>query len=164
MSRRAAHINAALLLAAVLSIGFGTICLAKSQPGNATVLDRGSQLVKRNCGMCHATGRSDSSAFPKAPAFRDLHKRYPIASLGEALAEGILTGHPSMPEFRFAPTQVAEILAYLESIQARRHTSQNVVVPTVRSAGQPGPPRVPGRSGVARPPFHGKITSSWQPT
>ncbi len=80
--------------------------------------------------MCHATGLTDRSAFPNAPAFRDLHKRYPIASLGEALAEGILTGHPAMPEFRFAPNQVAEVLAYLESIQVSTRASQDAVLPT----------------------------------
>ena len=72
--------------------------------------------------MCHATARSDESALPQAPAFRDLHERYPIEGLSEALAEGILTGHPAMPEFRFTPAEVAEIIAYLQSIQSRQRT------------------------------------------
>jgi len=139
LSRRAAHIHAVFLVAFILSTGVGPVALAQRQPGNATVVERGRQLVKRNCGMCHATGLEDSSVFPRAPAFRDLHKRYPIASLGEALAEGLVTGHPTMPEFRFAPHQIAEILAYLESIQARTHARQELVMPTARSMGRSRP-------------------------
>jgi hypothetical protein len=33
--------------------------------------------------------------------FRTLGKRYPIEALEEALGEGIISGHPDMPEFRF---------------------------------------------------------------
>ena len=41
--------------------------------------------------------------------------------MAEALAEGILTGHPAMPEFRFEPTQINDIILYLKSIQTRQH-------------------------------------------
>ncbi len=68
--------------------------------------------------MCHAVGKSDVSAHPQAPAFRTLSKRYPIKFLEEALAEGISTGHPDMPEFVASPEQISAIIAYLESIQA----------------------------------------------
>lgn len=80
----------------------------------------GRALVVRNCGLCHAVGRSDESPRPGAPAFRDLSQRYDVEALGEALAEGILTGHPEMPEFRFAPSEVEAILRYLQSIQVRQ--------------------------------------------
>lgn len=90
---------------------------------------RGRVLVERNCGMCHATGPVGPSREPLAPPFRDLNQRYNVDDLGEALAEGILTGHPSMPEFRFQPDEVSAILAYLKSIQAKQHAA----------AGAPGP-------------------------
>ena len=45
--------------------------------------------------------------------------RYPIESLEEALGEGIMTGHPDMPEFSFDAAQVGAIIAYLKSIQTR---------------------------------------------
>jgi hypothetical protein len=32
-----------------------------------------------------------------APPFRTLHERYPVENLEEPLAEGIISGHPSMP-------------------------------------------------------------------
>lgn len=86
----------------------------------APTLALGRALVVRNCGLCHAVGRSDASPKSGAPAFRDLSQRYEVEALGEALAEGILTGHPEMPEFRFAPHEVDAILRYLQSLQARQ--------------------------------------------
>lgn len=54
-----------------------------------------------------------------APAFRELHRRYSIENLAEALAEGMLVGHPAMPEFEFRPKDVRAIIAYLKSVQTR---------------------------------------------
>lgn len=82
---------------------------------------RGEDLVQRHCGRCHATGWSGKSAEPAAPPFRELHRRYDPDQLGEALAEGLLTGHPMMPEFRFQPDDVRAIVDYLKSIQTRDH-------------------------------------------
>jgi cytochrome c len=52
-----------------------------------------------------------------APPFRTLHLRYPVEDLQEPLAEGIVTGHPTMPEFRFDPGQVGDVIAYLKSLE-----------------------------------------------
>jgi cytochrome c len=93
---------------------------------------RGQALVQKNCGMCHAVGRTGASPNAAAPAFRDLHLRYPVDSLAEALAEGILTGHPQMPEFRFAPEEVNDIILYLKSIQTEQGAS--LTSPGTRSA------------------------------
>lgn len=81
---------------------------------------RGSVLVKRHCGGCHATAKTDASRHPAAPPLRELNRRYEPEALAEALAEGILTGHPDMPEFRFGPTDVRSIIIYLNEIQDRQ--------------------------------------------
>jgi cytochrome c len=55
-----------------------------------------------------------------APAFRTLAQRYPVESLEEALAEGIMVGHQGivqMPEFMFEAEEIGHIVAYLQSIQ-----------------------------------------------
>jgi mono/diheme cytochrome c family protein len=78
---------------------------------------RGESLLSKHCSMCHAIGRLGRSSHREAPPFRTLSKRYPIESLSEALGEGLLTGHPDMPEFVFSPRDVGAILAYLHSIQ-----------------------------------------------
>jgi cytochrome c len=86
---------------------------------DAAALKRGEALLARNCSRCHATARTGASPHPQAPAFRTLGKRYPIESLEEALGEGIISGHPDMPEFIFESNEVGVIIAYLKSIQER---------------------------------------------
>jgi mono/diheme cytochrome c family protein len=80
---------------------------------------RGEALLSRHCAMCHAIGRVGMSPHSTAPAFRTLGQRYPIESLQEALGEGLLSGHPDMPEFAFEPQDVGAIIRYLQSIQER---------------------------------------------
>ncbi|MET0274104.1 MAG: cytochrome c, partial [Phenylobacterium sp.] len=87
------------------------------------VVERGRVLVQRYCAGCHAVGTSGHGLNPAAPPFRHLAERYPIENLGEALAEGILTGHPAMPEFRFGPDDVQAVIGYLTSIQVRQAAS-----------------------------------------
>lgn len=82
-------------------------------------LKRGETLVTRQCGGCHAVGKTGESPRQGAPAFRTLGSRYPIAALEEALGEGLVSGHPDMPEFTFDAPDVGAIIAYLNSIQAR---------------------------------------------
>lgn len=83
-------------------------------------MQRGEMLVRRHCAACHAVGPTGASPNTAAPAFRDLHSRYQIDDLAEGLAEGLLTGHPAMPEFEFSPPDVQAIIVYLKSIQTRQ--------------------------------------------
>ena len=88
-------------------------------PQDAAQLKRGETLLTRECGRCHAVGRTGDSARPDAPPLRTLGTRYPIDALEEALGEGLVSGHPDMPEFSFNAPDVGAIIAYLKSIQAR---------------------------------------------
>jgi cytochrome c len=85
--------------------------------GAAGDLKRGETLLARDCGRCHAIGRSGESPAKDAPAFRTIGKRYPVESLEEALGEGIMSGHPDMPEFKFDADDVGGIIAFLKSVQ-----------------------------------------------
>ena len=76
-------------------------------------------MLQKNCGSCHAVGRTGESPQANTQPFRLRGQRYPIESLEEALAEGMLTGHPEMPEFSFDVDEVGDIIAYLKSIQQR---------------------------------------------
>jgi hypothetical protein len=58
----------------------------------------------------------DSSHHEEAPPFRVVVTRYPPEDLAESLAEGIVSGHPDMPEFVFEPPEIEAILAYLGSL------------------------------------------------
>lgn len=77
----------------------------------------GQAIVEANCATCHAVAATDEGTHPQAPAFRTLSEHYPVADLAEALAEGIMVGHPDMPQFVATPEEIAAIIAYLESIQ-----------------------------------------------
>lgn len=85
--------------------------------GDDLAADRGRRFAEANCSHCHAVGRFGDSTLPLAPPFRKLHESYPVEDLEEALAEGIVTGHPSMPQFQLAPDQIKDLIAYLKSLE-----------------------------------------------
>lgn len=99
-------------LAASLILFFVQPAAAQMDPD----VQRGLVLVKANCAQCHAIGKHGPSPLSEAPPFRDLHKAYPVENLAEAFAEGIVTGHPTMPQFQFdldqsrQPDRLSEIL------------------------------------------------------
>jgi len=80
-------------------------------------VEDGRTLVTMYCADCHAIGTTGDSPLAIAPKFRDLHLRYDVEFLSEALVEGIVTAHPDMPQFEFDPDQAAAIVAYLKSLE-----------------------------------------------
>lgn len=90
-----------------------------SSMSRADDIAAGKKLVEDNCSRCHAIGVTGNSPLAKAPPFREVVTRYPPESLGEALVEGIVTGHNEMPEFVFEADQAMEIIAYLDSLIAK---------------------------------------------
>src|SRR5687768_15351027 len=99
-SKPAAMISGRLIAALAVCM------LCVSEAGAQTpAAQRGLNFVRIHCAQCHAIDKSSPSPLRDAPPFRTLHRRYPVESLQEAFAEGIVTGHPSMPEFRLDPGQ-----------------------------------------------------------
>lgn len=80
-------------------------------------LAKGRSLLEANCSRCHAIGTDDESKHKEAPPFRVVVTRYPPDNLAEALAEGLVSGHPDMPEFVFEPDEVEAITSYLGSLK-----------------------------------------------
>ena len=78
---------------------------------------RGRTFALNNCARCHSIDKVTASPLKIAPPFRTLHKRYPVEALAEAFAEGIQTGHPTMPEFRLEPDQIHDLLSYLKTLE-----------------------------------------------
>ncbi len=103
----------AVLLASCLIPALASLPAHSQSQGDVA---KGKAFVERNCASCHAIGLSDDSHMPQAPALRTLHNRYPIDSLSEAFAEGIVTGHPEMPEFELDTETIGNMLAYIESL------------------------------------------------
>ena len=93
-----------------------TLLLSDAQ-AQASSVQRGFEFAQANCARCHSIDKLSPSPLKIAPPFRTLHKRYPIETLAEALAEGIYTGHPTMPAFQLDPDQIGDLLAYLKTLE-----------------------------------------------
>ncbi|MCV5656200.1 cytochrome c, partial [Escherichia coli] len=79
-----------------------TAATAETNP----LIAKGQALLQANCARCHAIGADDTSTHKDAPPCRVVVTRYPPDNLAEALAEGLVSGHPDMPEFVFEPDEV----------------------------------------------------------
>jgi mono/diheme cytochrome c family protein len=104
-------------LAMALASSMALIGSGPAQAQSSPAVQRGSVFVRTNCAQCHSIDRVSPSPLKDAPPFRTLHRKYPVEALEEALAEGIVTGHPSMPEFRLDPDQIGDVIAYLKSLE-----------------------------------------------
>jgi cytochrome c len=121
-----------IILAAAATLGLGAAIFAgpvfsAGEPDNAVpdaappetekdAVAKGRAILEANCSRCHAIGMDDTSHHEEAPPFRVVVTRYPPENLAEALAEGIVSGHPDMPEFVFQPAEIEAILAYLGTL------------------------------------------------
>jgi len=93
------------------------LLLASSALAASPAEQRGRSFALTNCARCHSIDRVTQSPLKIAPPFRTLHLRYPIESLAEAFAEGIETGHPTMPAFQLDPDQIHDLLSYLKTLE-----------------------------------------------
>jgi cytochrome c len=101
----------------VFAFLFAAGCASSASASEDRQTASGRTLAETHCAICHAIGRFGSSRHPDAPALRTLSRMNPVSTLEESLVEGIMVGHPDMPEFRFQPTDAAALIFYLESIQ-----------------------------------------------
>ena len=96
------------------------VCLAMIAPPassqDAARIEQGREILQQKCAKCHATASTGPSPMQEAPPFRDLHLKYDVGHLAEALAEGIVSGHPAMPEFIFPPAEIDAIIGYIQSL------------------------------------------------
>ena len=86
---------------------------AEAAPGNVR---RGRAIAQKYCSMCHALGKTADSPKEGTIPFRDLHTRYPIDDLDEALGEGLVINHPDMPEITLSVAQIRDFKAYINSL------------------------------------------------
>ncbi|MCP5080972.1 MAG: cytochrome c [Alphaproteobacteria bacterium] len=100
-----------LLVAAFLAGSLGAGLAEESSPSQ-----KGQEIATKLCARCHSVTRDGDSPFAEAPPFRTFSSKWPLESLEEALAEGIVVGHPAMPEFIFGPEDIQNLLSYIASI------------------------------------------------
>ena len=99
----------------LIGLGFG----AGPAIGQSSPSARGENIAQRLCARCHSISETGASPMGLAPPFRDLSKRYPIETLAEALAEGIVVGHPAMPRFTFEPREIDALLTFISGLKSR---------------------------------------------
>jgi cytochrome c len=109
-------VEAAMIGRILMPLAFTLVTLTPAAAASPQE-QRGKIFALNNCAKCHSIDKVSPSPLKIAPPFRTLHKRYPIETLGEALAEGISTGHPTMPAFQLEPDQIGDLLAYLKALE-----------------------------------------------
>jgi cytochrome c len=84
--------------------------------GQTSSVEAGRQIAVKFCARCHAIGPTGESTHKDAPPFRLIAAKGNVENLEEALGEGIIVGHPDMPQFQFKAPDVAALIAYLKSL------------------------------------------------
>ena len=106
-----------LILLTLLAASFSCLQTALAQTPLSPREERGQAFARVNCARCHSIDKVSPSPLAIAPPFRTLHERYSVEALEEALAEGIVTGHANMPEFRLEPDQIGNLIAFLKTLE-----------------------------------------------
>ncbi len=102
-----------MLVAALM--GLSAPCAAEGAPN--PLVRQGHALAERMCAQCHAIGKSGASPHSAAPTFRELSRRVDLDRFSTRLRDGLISGHPDMPTFRFTREDARALVAYLRSIQ-----------------------------------------------
>ena len=102
---------------AALAVAAASLWSADPAAAQSPAAQRGLTFVRVHCAQCHAIDKVSASPLAVAPPFRDLHRKYPVESLERPLAEGLTASPPSMPQFRLDPAQIADVIAYLKTLE-----------------------------------------------
>jgi mono/diheme cytochrome c family protein len=102
-----------------LVVALGAFLSLASSPvlAQSPAAQRGLTFVRVHCAQCHAIDKVSESTLAIAPPLRTLHLKYPVESLQRPLAEGVIAGHPTMPQFRLEPDQIRNVIAYLKTLE-----------------------------------------------
>jgi mono/diheme cytochrome c family protein len=79
----------------------------------------GQKIAQGLCASCHAIGMAGKSPHPSAAPFRTIIAKGNIEGLRATLSEGMIVGHPHMPQLRFKPDEANAIISYLQSLSGR---------------------------------------------
>ena len=87
-----------------------------SSRADPSLVDQGRELADLNCATCHNIEKTGASPFEAAPPFRTIPEKYDPTELEEAFVEGIVVGHPAMPEWEMTPEQASALSAFIASL------------------------------------------------
>ncbi len=112
--------NGKLTMPGILGV---LLALAAGQTQAADTGDaaRGHTFARSYCSPCHAVEAHQlKSPVREAPPFATFSRYRPLENLAKSLSEGIMVGHNKypMPVFQLGPGEIADLIAYLRTIQA----------------------------------------------
>lgn len=81
-----------------------------------SLIQSGRTIAEANCARCHSIESTGASPFTPAPPFRIIARLYKASDIEEALVEGIVVGHPAMPEFHMTSEEAAALAAFIDSL------------------------------------------------
>lgn len=113
-----------------LAVLAGLASSAIAAPPDVPRISGGQRIAQRECGACHAVA-GGASPLADAPPFRELWRRYGKGGLDALLQEGMVRprqmleegsprSHPRMPMTDLDDDQVAQLKAYLRSLEPKR--------------------------------------------
>jgi len=109
--------SASAVLAFVAALAVCLVAIRTTADESTANVRAGQRFAEKHCATCHSIGDKGNSPFPDAPPFRTFAKKWPLESVEEALAEGIVVGHEAMPEFELSPRQIADFIGYLKTLE-----------------------------------------------
>jgi mono/diheme cytochrome c family protein len=105
--------NAILVLAAALFVCRPTEASAQVTEGDVTA---GRNLATAHCSECHAIN-GPARGGSQVPSFEAVARMPSTTSL--SLHAFLLTPHPTMPNYRLAPQEIDDVVAYILSLRKR---------------------------------------------
>jgi mono/diheme cytochrome c family protein len=111
---RSAHVGLGLALAA-LGVALAAAAGPAPDPSDPAVA-RGAEVAQTHCAICHAVALEDRSPEPHAPLFRVLSRLYSAETLDKELLDIAETGHFEMPPVTLREDEVADVAAYIASL------------------------------------------------
>ena len=103
-----------LIVAVLVLLGQSCIGGLAAEPA----VERGEALAASMCAQCHTIRGDDESPRTDAPEFPRLERRIDLDTFMDRLQQGLMSGHPDMPTFRFTRDDARALVAYLRSVQA----------------------------------------------
>lgn len=110
-------VNSKAMRAIKITTAVSIAAVALSTSVSAQDLAAGRRIAEAECAGCHSVGKEGRSPLSAAPAFREFGRRWSIDQ--GALGERVSMAHGDMPEFIFEPAEIADLVAYLLSIQEK---------------------------------------------
>ena len=108
-----------LALRTILASCMLALTALAARADDSSLRARGAAIAERLCSRCHAVGATGDSPHIGAPPFRTLDRRIDMDSFLDQLRDGLTSGHPDMPTFRFTREDARAFVDYLRSIQGR---------------------------------------------